>query len=67
MIKRIIIYLARELTAISTPQLAKIFQMKDHTSISHNIKKIKEDIINDNNLKARIDELKNKILIKKQE
>ena len=67
MIKRIIIYLARELTAISTPQLAKIFQMKDHTSISHNIKKIKEDIINDNNLKVRIDELKNKILIKKQE
>ncbi len=67
MVKRIIIYLARELTTISTPQLAKIFQMKDHTSISHNIKKIKEEITQDNDLKARIDELKNKILIKKQE
>lgn len=65
-IKRIIIFLARELTTVSTPQLARVFSMKDHTSISHNIKKIREEIEKDNELQARINELKNKILIKRR-
>lgn len=65
--RRIVIFLARELTSMSMPSLARLFDMKDHTAISHNVKKINEDIKNSNELKALIDELKNKILIKKQQ
>lgn len=64
--RRIVIYLARALTALTMPQLANYFEMKDHTAISHNVKKITEMIENDASLKARIEELKNKILIKSQ-
>lgn len=48
------------------PQLANYFEMKDHTAISHNVKKITEMIENDTSLKAKIEELKNKILVKSQ-
>ena len=64
--RRVVIFLARELTGLSMPKLAGLFAMKDHTAISHNVKKINEDIKNNVNLKAQIDELKNKILAKKQ-
>ncbi|TEY15498.1 chromosomal replication initiator protein DnaA, partial [Campylobacter sp. CH185] len=64
--RRIVIYLARALTALTMPQLANYFEMKDHTAISHNVKKITEMIENDASLKAKIEELKNKILVKSQ-
>ncbi|MDL0109579.1 chromosomal replication initiator protein DnaA [Campylobacter felis] len=64
--RRIIIFLARELTSLSMPQLAVYFEMKDHTAISHNIKKINEMIEENHHLKNKIEELKNKILIKSQ-
>lgn len=64
--RRIVIFLARELTTISMPQLAMFFEMKDHTAISHNIKKINELISKDLEFKNKIEELKNKILTKKQ-
>ena len=48
------------------PQLAVYFEMKDHTAISHNIKKINELIKEDQHLKSKIEELKNKILTKSQ-
>lgn len=64
--RRVVIYLARELTGVSMPILARLFAMKDHTAISHNVKKINEDIKNDENLRQQITKLKNKILIKKQ-
>lgn len=64
--RRIVIFLARELTTMSMPQLAKIFEMKDHTAISHNIKKINELIQKDELLSDKINELKNKILRKIQ-
>jgi chromosomal replication initiator protein len=43
------------------PQLAKYFGMKDHTAISHTLKKINELIQNDAEFKAKIEELTNKI------
>lgn len=64
--RRIVIFLARELTSMSMPNLAKFFDMKDHTAISHNVKKINEDIKNKENLKYQIDALKTKILVKTQ-
>ena len=60
--RRIGIYLARTLTPNSMPSLANFFGMKDHTAVSHNMKKINEIIQNDENFKVRVDELKNMIL-----
>jgi len=59
--RRTAIYLARNLTPNSMPQIALYFGMKDHTAISHAMKKIKEIIEKDENFKVRLAELSNKI------
>ncbi len=59
--RRIAIYLCRELTQNTMPQLAQYFGMKDHTAISHTLKKIAELIKNDEDFKVKIEELTNKI------
>lgn len=59
--RRIAIYLSRNLTPNSMPQLAQYFGMKDHTAVSHTMKKINELIKNDEDFKVKIDELSNKI------
>ena len=59
--RRISIYLCRELTQNTMPQLAQYFGMKDHTAISHTLKKINELIKNDEDFKTKIEELTNKI------
>ncbi len=65
--RRIAIYLARNLTPNSTPELAKFFGMKDHTAISHNMKTINKLRNEDEHFKLRVEELRNKILTKKEE
>jgi len=60
--RRITIYLARSLTPNSMPELAKYFNMKDHTAVSHTIKTINQMFDEDENFKLKIEELKNKIL-----
>lgn len=59
--RRIAIYICRELTQNTMPQLAQYFGMKDHTAISHTIKKINSLILTDEDFKTKIDELINKI------
>jgi len=59
--RRIAIYICRELTQNTMPQLAQYFGMKDHTAISHTIRKINELIEVDEDFKTKIDELTNKI------
>jgi len=59
--RRICIYLCRELTQNTMPQLAQYFGMKDHTAISHMLRKIKELLENDEDFKVKIEELTNKI------
>ena len=59
--RRISIYICRELTQNTMPQLAQYFGMKDHTAISHTIKKINTLIKDDEDFKVKIDELTNKI------
>lgn len=59
--RRVSIYLARSLTQNTMPQLAQYFGMKDHTTISHTMKKISELLKTDENFKLKIDELNNKI------
>ncbi len=65
--RRIVIYLARTLTPNSMPALAQFFGMKDHTSVSHAMKKVKEMIENDADFKLLIDELAHKIKNKNSE
>lgn len=62
--RRIVIYLARELTLNSMPDIAKFLEMKDHSSISHNIKKTNELMKEDENFKLVIQNLKNKLINK---
>jgi chromosomal replication initiator protein len=62
--RRVVIYLARELTHNSMPDIAKFLGMKDHSSISHNIKKANELIEKDENFKLTVENLKNKIINK---
>jgi chromosomal replication initiator protein len=59
--RRIVIYLARNLTPNSMPQIAVYFGMKDHTAVSHAMKKINEVIENDENFKVLLEEFSNKI------
>ena len=62
--RRIVIYLAKNLTPNSMPQIAQFFNMKDHSAVSHSIKKINELIEVNEYFKVRVEELKNKILTK---
>ncbi|MDD3324042.1 MAG: chromosomal replication initiator protein DnaA [Sulfurospirillaceae bacterium] len=64
--RRIAIYLARNLTPNSMPAIAQYFGMKDHTAISHTMKKINELINVNESFKLRIEELKNKILTRER-
>lgn len=59
--RRIAIYLSRTLTPNSMPQLASYFGLKDHTAVSHTMKKIKDMIDKDNDFKLKIDELINRV------
>jgi len=59
--RRISIYICRELTQNTMPQLAQYFGMKDHTAISHTIKKINSLIKEDEEFRLKIEELTNKI------
>ncbi len=59
--RRIAIYLARILTVNSMPVLASYFDMKDHTAVSHNVKKINELLETNENFKVKVEEIKNKV------
>ena len=63
--RRISIYLARNLTPNSMPQIAVYFGMRDHTAVSHAMKKIAEIIENNENFNLQLEELSNKINYKK--
>ncbi len=59
--RRMSIYLTRNLTANSMPQIAVYFGMKDHTAVSHAMKKINEMVENDENFKVLLEDFSNKI------
>lgn len=62
--RRKVIYLARQLTHNSMPDIAKMLGMKDHSSISKNVQKTNELIETDENFRLMLENLKNKILNK---
>ncbi|RAX56836.1 chromosomal replication initiator protein DnaA [Helicobacter monodelphidis] len=59
--RRIVIYIARSLTPNSMPELAKFFNMKDHSSVSKSFKTIEKEIKANKEFKAKIEELKVKV------
>lgn len=60
--RSVCIYLIKNLTPISMPQIAKFFNMKDHSAISKTIQRVNQMIKDDHEFKLNIEELKNKIL-----
>lgn len=60
--RRIGIFLSKKLTLNSMPGIAKFFNLKDHSAVSHNIRKITELMDEDEYLKIRVEEIENKIL-----
>jgi len=59
--RRIVIYLARTLTPNSMPSLAQYFGMKDHSSVSHTLKRVKKMTEEDREFKLLIDTIAHKI------
>jgi len=59
--RRISIYLIRTLTQNSMPQISVYFEMKDHTAVSHTMKKVKELMKKDENFKVLLEELSTKV------
>jgi chromosomal replication initiator protein len=57
MARQVAMYLARELTKNSLPDIGKQFGGKDHTTVLHGYKQIKRLVDNDGQFKAEIDQL----------
>ena len=61
--RQIAMYLTREFTDLSLPNIGKAFGGKDHTTVLHAYEKISEEIKNDNVTKTYVDELTSRIKI----
>ena len=59
--RQIAMYLCKELTSYSYPEIGKAFGGKDHTTVLHAVKKIQSMIDSDQKLKTRIYHLKEAI------
>ncbi|MBU1923401.1 MAG: chromosomal replication initiator protein DnaA [Candidatus Omnitrophica bacterium] len=55
--RQIDMYLSRELTDLSLPEIGELFGGKDHTTVLHSYKKIKEDSHNNPELKERVEKV----------
>jgi chromosomal replication initiator protein len=55
--RQVAMYLSRELTELSLPEIGELFGGKDHTTVLHSYKKIKDDISNNVQLKERVEKL----------
>lgn len=59
--RQIVMYLCRDLTETSYINIGKILGKKDHTTIIHGVKKITEEMNNNEELRNKIDVIKKKI------
>ena len=55
--RQIAMYLSRELTDLSLPEIGTFFGGKDHTTVLHSYNKIKEDLKQDETLKERVERI----------
>ena len=60
--RQIAMYLAKQHTTNSLPDIGRKFSNRDHTTVIHAVKKINELIKNDNEIRDSVDELKKKLL-----
>jgi chromosomal replication initiator protein len=57
--RQIAMYLSRELTDLSLPEIGNCFGGKDHTTVLHSYNKIKQDLSLNASLKDRVDNIAN--------
>jgi chromosomal replication initiator protein len=55
--RQIAMYICRELTNLSLPEIGQFFGGKDHTTVLYSFKKIKEDISRDSQLKQAVERI----------
>ena len=55
--RQIAMYLSRELTELSLPEIGELFGGKDHTTVLHSYNKIKEDLHRNPDLKTRVEKV----------
>ena len=60
--RQIAMYLAKQYTTSSLPDIGRKFSNRDHTTVIHAVKKIEELIKNNNEIKQNIGEIKKKLL-----
>jgi chromosomal replication initiator protein len=60
--RQIAMYLAKQNTTKSLPEIGRNFSNRDHTTVIHAVKKIEELIKKDNEIKHNINEIKKKFL-----
>jgi len=60
--RQIAMYLAKQHTTNSLPDIGRKFSNRDHTTVIHAVKKIDELIKNDNDIKQSVIEIKKKLL-----
>ena len=60
--RQIAMYLAKQHTTNSLPEIGRKFSNRDHTTVIHAVKKIEELIKKDNEIKHNISEIKKKLL-----
>lgn len=53
--RQVAMYLSRELTDLSLPEIGGFFGGKDHTTVLHSYKKIKNELNNDGQLKEKVE------------
>ena len=59
--RQIAMYLAKQYTTNSLPEIGRKFSNRDHTTVIHAVKKIEELIKKDNEIKQNVSEIKKKI------
>jgi len=60
--RQIAMYLAKQHTTNSLPDIGRKFSNRDHTTVIHAVKKINELIKKDNDIRESVNELKKKLL-----
>ena len=60
--RQIAMYLSKQLTSNSLPDIGRRFSNRDHTTVIHAVKKIEGLMIKDNEIKQNINEIRKKLL-----
>ena len=61
--RKIAIYICRELTKASYPEIGEKFGGKDHSTIIHSVKKIEKQMVGDAEFKATVEDIKKRLFI----